>query len=201
VSEVGQHVEAEPGQAHLEHRAIERHGDGWEQMRNAVGSADRWDRGLRSFANLLNTPAALQSPLRGFVHRVVPPRPDLPTWQDCGVERVTGIGGYFVRATDPAALGAWYRDCLGLDADENGLWRQGSGPTVFAAFESETDYFGSRAQRTMINFRVRDLDAMLAQLRLKGADVAKETQDMEGVGRFGWVTDPEGNRIELWQPN
>jgi predicted enzyme related to lactoylglutathione lyase len=51
----------------------------------------------------------------------------------------------------------------------------------------------------MINLRVNDLSAMLAQLRLKGADVAEETQDMDGVGRFGWVTDPEGNRIELWQ--
>ncbi len=71
---------------------------------------------------------------------------------------------------------------------------------MFATFESETDYFGSRAQQAMINFRVRDLDAMLAQLRAKGADVTQETQDMEGVGRFGWVTDPEGNRIELWQP-
>jgi predicted enzyme related to lactoylglutathione lyase len=58
----------------------------------------------------------------------------------------------------------------------------------------------SRAQQTMINFRVRDLDAMLMQLRAKGADVAEETQEMEGVGRFGWVADPEGNRIELWQP-
>jgi len=65
---------------------------------------------------------------------------------------------------------------------------------------AETDYFGSRAQQAMINFRVRDLDAMLAQLRAKAADVAEETQDMEGVVRFGWVTDPEGNRIELWQP-
>ena len=116
------------------------------------------------------------------------------------MERVLGIGGYFVRAADPAALSAWYRDCLGLDADENGLWRQGTGPTVFAAFESGTDYFGSRAQQTMLNFRVRNLDAMLAQLRAKGADVAEEAQDMEGVGRFGWVTDPEGNRVELWQP-
>ena len=105
-----------------------------------------------------------------------------------------------MRARDPAALGAWYRDCLGLDADENGLWQPEAGPTVFAAFESETDYFGSRAQQVMINFRVSDLDAMLAQLRAKGADVADETQDMEGVGRFGWVSDPEGNRIELWQP-
>ncbi|MEV4112549.1 VOC family protein [Nonomuraea sp. NPDC049695] len=116
------------------------------------------------------------------------------------MERVLGIGGYFMRAADPVALGAWYRDCLGLDADDHGLWRQEAGPTVFATFESETDYFGSRAQQAMINFRVRDLEAMLAQLRAKGADVAAETQDMEGVGRFGWVTDPEGNRIELWQP-
>jgi predicted enzyme related to lactoylglutathione lyase len=123
-----------------------------------------------------------------------------PSWQDCGMERVLGIGGYFMRAADPAALGAWYRDCLGLDADENGLWRQGAGLTVFATFESETDYFGSRAQQAMLNFRVRDLDAMLAQLRAMGADVAAETQDMEGVGRFGWVTDPEGHRVELWQP-
>jgi predicted enzyme related to lactoylglutathione lyase len=123
-----------------------------------------------------------------------------PSWQDSGMERVLGIGGYFMRAADPAALSAWYRDCLGLDADENGLWRQGAGLTVFATFESETGYFGSRAQQAMLNFRVRDLDAMLAQLRAKGADVAKETQDMEGVGRFGWVTDPEGNRVELWQP-
>ena len=116
------------------------------------------------------------------------------------MERVLGIGGYFLRAADPEALGAWYRECLGLDADEHGLWRQGDGPTVFATFESETGYFGSRAQQTMLNFRVRDLDAMLAQLRAAGADVADETQDMEGVGRFGWVTDPEGNRVELWQP-
>jgi predicted enzyme related to lactoylglutathione lyase len=116
------------------------------------------------------------------------------------MERVLGIGGYFLRATDPAALGAWYRECLGLDADANGEWHQGTGPTVFATFESGTDYFGSPAQQTMLNFRVRDLDAMLAQLRDKGADVAGEPQEMEGIGRFGWVNDPEGNRIELWQP-
>jgi predicted enzyme related to lactoylglutathione lyase len=115
------------------------------------------------------------------------------------MERVLGIGGYFLRSADPAALSAWYRDCLGLELDENGLWQQEAGPTVFAPFPSDTDYFGSGAQQSMLNFRVRDLDAMLAQLRAKGADVAEEIQDMDGVGRFGWVTDPEGNRIELWQ--
>ncbi|MYW69787.1 glyoxalase/bleomycin resistance/dioxygenase family protein [Streptomyces sp. SID8379] len=116
------------------------------------------------------------------------------------MERVLGIGGHFMRAADPAALIAWYRDCLGLDLGEHGLWQQEAGPTVVAAFESGTDYFGSRSQQTMLNFRVRDLDAMLAQLRAQGADVAEETQDMDGVGRFGWVTDPEGRRVELWQP-
>ncbi|MFG2577004.1 VOC family protein [Streptomyces sp. NPDC048481] len=116
------------------------------------------------------------------------------------MERVLGIGGHFLRAADPVALGAWYRDCLGLDADDNGVWTQEPGPTVFATFESGTDYFGDRAQGTMLNFRVRDLDAMLAQLRAKGAAVEEQTQEMEGVGRFGWVTDPEGNRVELWQP-
>ncbi|WP_406438190.1 VOC family protein [Streptomyces sp. NBC_00631] len=116
------------------------------------------------------------------------------------MERVLGIGGYFLRSADPAALSAWYRDCLGLDADDNGLWQPAAGPTVFAAFESGTDYFGSRTQQTMLDFRVRDLDAMLAQLRTRGADVAEEIQEMAGVGRFGWVTDPDGNRIELWQP-
>lgn len=116
------------------------------------------------------------------------------------MERVLGIGGYFLRAADPAALGAWYREALGLDADENGQWHQAGGPTVFATFASDTGYFGARAQQAMLNFRVRDLDAMLAQLRATGADVAGQTQSMAGIGRFGWVTDPEGNRVELWQP-
>ncbi|MFJ6083459.1 VOC family protein [Streptomyces sp. NPDC092369] len=116
------------------------------------------------------------------------------------MERVLGIGGYFLRATDPEALTAWYRDCLGLDTDQHGLWHPEPGPTVFATFEPKTDYFGSPTQQTMLNFRVRDLDAMLTQLRDKGADVSPDIQDMEGVGRFGWVTDPEGNRLELWQP-
>jgi len=116
------------------------------------------------------------------------------------MERVLGIGGYFLRAADPAALSDWYRDCLGLDAGDNGLWQQEAGPTVFAPFEADTDYFGARSQQTMLNFRVRDLDRMLIQLRERGAQVAAEVQEMTGVGRFGWVADPEGNRIELWQP-
>ena len=87
-----------------------------------------------------------------------------------------------------------------LDADEHGQWIQQSVPTVFATFEKDSDYFGSRDQQVMFNFRVRDLEAMLAQLRAHGATVTDEPQEMAGVGRVGWVTDPEGNRIELWQP-
>lgn len=111
-----------------------------------------------------------------------------------------GIGGVFLRAADPAGLTAWYRDCLGLDADEHGSWMQDPEPTVVATFEAGTDYFASRAQHTMLGFRVRDLDAMLAQLRDGGADVDPDVPAMDGVGRFGWVTDPEGHRIELWEP-
>ena len=79
------------------------------------------------------------------------------------MERVLGIGGYFLRAADPVALGAWYRDLLGLDADGNGVWEPAAGVTVFATFEGGSDYFPA-SQQTMLNFRVRDLDAMLEQL-------------------------------------
>ena len=115
------------------------------------------------------------------------------------MERVRGIGGYFIRARDPEALARWYRECLGLDLDQFGLWQQEAGPTVFAPFASDTDYFGSRDQRTMLNFRVRDLDAMLAQLRAAGVEVIDALEESE-FGRFGWAVDPEGTRFELWEP-
>ncbi|MCU4297233.1 VOC family protein [Brevibacterium permense] len=121
------------------------------------------------------------------------------------MERVNGIGGYFLRAADPESMTAWYRDVLGVDFGDHGLWQQPAGPTVMAMFGADADYFGTRPegqdrQQTMLNFRVSDLDAMIAQLSEAGAEVAPETEDMEGIGRFGWVTDPEGNRIELWEP-
>ena len=115
------------------------------------------------------------------------------------MERALGIGGYFIKAKDPKALMTWYREALGLDLDEMGLWQPEAGPTVFATMESNSDYFGSPSQQSMLNFRVRDLDAMLAQLRELGAEVVDDVQDMDGVGRFGWVIDPEGNRVELWE--
>ena len=113
--------------------------------------------------------------------------------------RVLGIGGHFLRAADPAALTAWYRDVLGLDLDEHGGWQQEGGTTVFAAFPADTEHLGSARQGSMLNFRVDDLGGLLARLRAAGADVSDDVQEMDGVGRFGWVTDPEGNRVELWQ--
>jgi len=121
--------------------------------------------------------------------------------EDGGMEHVLGIGGYFRKAADPEALLAWYREALGLDLGEYGLWNPEAGPTVFAAFAADSDYFGSASQQTMLNFRVADLDAMLAQVRAHGGVVLPETQQMDGVGRFGWVVDPEGHRVELWEPS
>ncbi|WP_026075401.1 VOC family protein [Cellulomonas massiliensis] len=112
---------------------------------------------------------------------------------------VTGIGGYFLRAADPEALVAWYRDVLGLPTDRHGQWEQEAGPSVLAAFPADTDAFGSD-QRTMLNLRVRDLDGLLAQLRERGAVVSDQVEEMAGVGRFGRVADPEGNVVELWEP-
>ncbi len=116
-----------------------------------------------------------------------------------GMERVSGIGGYFFRAADPEALAAWYEANLGIVGVGGAPWEQEAGMTVFAPFPADTDYFGRREQQTMLNFRVTDLDAMLAQLRAAGATVEDDVID-ESYGRFGYAVDPEGNRFELWQP-
>jgi predicted enzyme related to lactoylglutathione lyase len=118
-------------------------------------------------------------------------------------ERVTGIGGVFFRAADPGALARWYREVLGIETnsqDHDGVWWQAAGPTVVAPFAADTGYFGRMDQGSMLNFRVRDLDAMLDQLRAAGAEVLPDLHAMDGVGRFGWAVDPEGNRFELWEP-
>jgi len=120
------------------------------------------------------------------------------------MERVTGIGGVFLRAKDPTGLARWYTEQLGVDtvSDEVDVtWWQEAGPTVWAPFAEDTDYFGRREQGWMVNFRVNDLDAILAQLRAAGVAVDDRIEEMEGIGRFGWATDPEGNRFELWQPD
>jgi predicted enzyme related to lactoylglutathione lyase len=109
---------------------------------------------------------------------------------------VTGLGGVFFRARDPDELKAWYQRVLGVPTEE--LMR--SDGLVFAIFDEDTDYFGPSGQGFMVNFRVASLDAMLARLREAGAEVDEETQEQEGIGRFGWAVDPEGNRFELWEP-
>ncbi len=119
------------------------------------------------------------------------------------MEKVTGIGGFFFRAKDNVALAKWYADALGVTAPPTDYdqkpWRQESGTTVFAPFEEGSDVFGDKAKQWMINFRVRDLDAMVAQLRARG-----ETVEVDGEtypnGRFARLVDPEGNPIQLWEP-
>jgi predicted enzyme related to lactoylglutathione lyase len=119
------------------------------------------------------------------------------------VERVTGIGGFFFRASDPGALALWYQERLGVktvpESYEEGAWRQQEGETVFAPFPLDSEMIGSPDHRWMINFRVDDLDAMVGQLRGAG-----ETVDVDPVrypnGRFAELRDPEGNGIQLWQP-
>lgn len=121
------------------------------------------------------------------------------------MEKATGIGGVFFRSEDPTALQAWYAEHLGLPADNDGFviltWGgEVAGSTVWSPFAADTDYFGERSQQSMINYRVTDLDAMLAQLRSGGVPVDDKIEVLDGIGRFGWATDPEGNRFELWEP-
>lgn len=119
------------------------------------------------------------------------------------MERVLGLGGLFFKARDPHALAQWYRDHLGLPLDAGqtyGLLTAEAGDlTVWSTFPADTTYFAPSAAPFMVNYRVRDLDAMLAQLRAAGATVDEKVQE-EPYGRFGWALDPEGNRFELWQP-
>jgi predicted enzyme related to lactoylglutathione lyase len=124
------------------------------------------------------------------------------------MEKVTGIGGVFFKAKDPKALGEWYARHLGIDVQEWGgaafSWGEGSedapsGSTAWSLFAADTKYFEPSTAPFMLNYRVRDLDAMLAQLRAAGARVEDRVDDSD-FGRFGWAMDPEGNRFELWQP-
>ena len=125
--------------------------------------------------------------------------------------RVTGIGGVFLRSQDPKALAAWYAQHLGIQLNDWGgasfLWSDEvpptTGTTAWSIFPADTEYFGAGTpagpQAVMINYRVDDLEAMLAQL--KGAGVAIEPHDETyPYGRFAWIVDPDGNRVELWEP-
>ena len=119
------------------------------------------------------------------------------------MEKVTGIGGLFFRARDPKALARWYREHLGVALtpqtyDEH-PWQQEAGPTAFEPFPQDTEYFGRPEQRWMVNLRVRNLAAMVAQLKQAGITVAVDPEQYLN-GRFARTHDPEGNPVELWEP-
>lgn len=114
---------------------------------------------------------------------------------------VTGIGGIFFRANDTKALGEWYASHLGVGSSDWGLWQQKAGPSVFSPFKMDTDYFPADRQY-MLNFRVEALDALIEKLRASGIEVLTNPDwDAPGVGRFARIHDPEGNPIELWEPD
>ena len=114
--------------------------------------------------------------------------------------RATGVGGVFFRARDPEALKAWYREHLGLPGGgEDPIAFQGEGGMlIFGIFREETEHF-PREQQWMVNLRVNDLDGVIARLAAAGVEPYRR-EDEEGVGRFAWVVDPEGNHLELWEP-
>ena len=124
------------------------------------------------------------------------------------MKRVTGIGGIFFHAKDPAALRAWYQEHLGIDVQAWGgtafTWADQagnptSGTTVWSIAGSDSNQFAPSTSPFMINYRVDDLDALLQALREEGCQVLEKSDD-SGYGKFGWVIDPEGNKVELWQP-
>ena len=125
--------------------------------------------------------------------------------------RVTGIGGIFLRAHDPKALSAWYTQHLGIQLSDYGgatfLWSDEvpptTGSTTWSLFPEDTPYFGKGnekgPQQAMVNYRVDDLDQLLTQLASANVPIDPKREDAS-YGKFAWITDPEGNRIELWQP-
>lgn len=124
------------------------------------------------------------------------------------MKRVTGIGGIFFKAKDPKALAEWYRTHLGVNVEDWGgaafRWASpdnpaGVGTTVWSPFKADTKYFEPSQAPFMINYRVEDLHALLAALRSEGCNVVDKVEESE-FGKFGWVIDPEGNKLELWQP-
>jgi predicted enzyme related to lactoylglutathione lyase len=113
---------------------------------------------------------------------------------------VTWIGGFFFRARDPDSLRAWYAEHLGVGAGDYGAWDQQAGHTLFTPFDAATDYFPAEKQ-WMLNFRVDGLDALKSTLEAQGIEVITNPEwDASGVGRFARLHDPEGNAIELWEP-
>jgi glyoxylase I family protein len=119
------------------------------------------------------------------------------------MEKVTGIGGFFFRSTDPKALARWYEQHLGINLVPTSMdaqpWTQEAGVTAFAPFPQDTKMFGRPEQQWMINFRVRDMNAMVEQLRAAGIEV-KVDPEVYPMGVFAELRDPEDNPIQLWEP-
>ena len=124
------------------------------------------------------------------------------------MKRVTGIGGIFFKAKNPDAMKQWYTEHLGITPKPDGYvsfdWRDIDNPdekgtTVWSVFDANTEYFNPSQSPYMINYRVDDLEGLLQKLREEGVTVDEKTESHE-YGKFGWIMDPEGNRIELWEP-
>lgn len=113
--------------------------------------------------------------------------------------KVTGIGGVFYKVADPAATRAWYAEHLGMDASEYGAMLTAAGTAVWNPFPAASDYFGPGDQPFMVNLRVEDLDALLTAMRAKGVELVGEPLD-ESYGKFAWVRDCDGLKVELWEP-
>ncbi len=140
----------------------------------------------------------------GLAAAAVPAAAMAVTPQTSGpAERVLGIGGFFFRSKDPKALTRWYLDNLGISpvptSYDGQPWRTDAGVTAFQPFPEKTSYLGDPSHHWMINFRVRDLDRMAAQLKANGVAVEVDPQTYPN-GRFAQLSDPEGNQIQLWQP-
>jgi catechol 2,3-dioxygenase-like lactoylglutathione lyase family enzyme len=117
--------------------------------------------------------------------------------------KVVGVGGVFLKARDPKVLSVWYASHLGIPSQGGGTLAfdgpESAGMTVFAHFPADTKYFGDGQQQSMVNFRVDNLDELLAQLGQAGVRIDPKRDDSD-YGRFAWIWDPEGNRVELWEP-
>ncbi len=129
--------------------------------------------------------------------------------KEASMGHVVGIGGVFFKSKDPKALAAWYRDVLGLEiADWGGailpLRDRAAAPKgavqVWSPFKQDTDYFAPSSREFMINFEVDNLDAILARAKEKGVAILKRDDDSDPSGSFAWLLDPDGTKIELWQP-
>ncbi|HMH30864.1 MAG TPA: VOC family protein [Methylomirabilota bacterium] len=110
--------------------------------------------------------------------------------------KVTGIGGVIFRAKDPKELANWYKKNLGIDRNK---WEQQAGPTAFAPMSADSDYF-NKSQGFMLNFRVEDLDGFFKELKAKDVKIVKPIEKYDGMGSFASIEDPEGNLVELWEP-